>query len=287
MKRLIAVIPFIIVLTSCSKGFVENEDNKKYNENVAEIKAYNESNNLGLTESQSTGIFWKKTEEVASPKYATQDLALHVAFSLKTLDGQIIFQQTVSDSSFFDASIAASVYTGFLFAVSTLGEGEKGVYYLPASAAYGASPPSGTPLMAYQVTVLEMEMVKHYNEFGLIDLFIKRNGLRDPEITDIGVRIIRTENRPATGGLLPGDQVKVKYKGYFLDKKVFDEGEILVTLGAKGVIEGFEDGVANMRIGEQSTIIIPWAKAYGAAGNSGVPPYSTLVFDLEILSKEN
>ncbi|MFT7247749.1 MAG: FKBP-type peptidyl-prolyl cis-trans isomerase [Psychromonas sp.] len=287
MKRFIAVIPFIIVLSSCSKDFVENQDASKFTENVAQIKAYNESNNLDLIESPSTGIFWKKTKEVESPKYATPDLALHVAFTLKTLGGQIIFQQTVADSSFFDASIAASVYTGFLFAVSSLGEGEKGIYYLPAAAAYGSSPPPGTTLLPYEVTVLEMEMVKHYNEFGLIDLYIKRNGLREPEITDIGVHIIRTENRPSTGNLLPGDKVKVKYKGYLLNKKVFDEGEILVTLGAKGVIEGFEDGVANMRVGEQSTIIIPWARAYGAAGNSGVPPYSTLAFDLEILSKEN
>ncbi len=287
MRRLVAGITLLVAISSCTKEFTEDEETMRFTENVAELKAYNETNNLGLTESPSTGIFWKKTQEVATPKYATGDLALHIAFTLKTLDGQILFQKTEADSSFFDANVATSVYTGFLFAVSSLGEGEKGIYYLPAAMAYGASPPPGTALLPYQVTVLEMEVLKHYNEFDLIELYIMRNGLREPEITDLGTRIIRTENRPATGGLLAGDQVKVKFKGYFLDNKVFDEGEVLVTLGANSVVKGFEDGVANMRIGEQSTIIVPWANGYGAAGNSAVPPFTTLVFDLEILSKEN
>jgi len=286
MKKVIAVVGLFTVLFSCGKKFIENEGEVKQAENVKQIRALNTSKNLGLTEHVPTGVFWKKTKSVASPKYPTSDLSIHLAYSLKTLDGTELFNITPADSNFFGLNNAANVFQGFIIAVNSLGEGEKGIFYLPSNLVFGGKPPSNLVINPWEVTVLELELLKFYNEAGLIDLFVANRNLNKPEVTEKGVRIIRTDNRPPTGDLKIGDVVTVAYKGYFLNGKEFDKGQLEVAIGSGNVIPGFEDGVAHMRIGEKSTIIIPWALGYGAAGTNSIPPYATLVFDLEIVSKK-
>ncbi len=64
-----------------------------------------------------------------------------------------------------------------------------------------------------------------------------------------------------------GDNVKVYYKGTLEDGTVFDqspEGEPLsFTVGSGQVIEGFDEAVTGMKIGESKTVYIPVEKAYG------------------------
>lgn len=64
-----------------------------------------------------------------------------------------------------------------------------------------------------------------------------------------------------------GDSVKVHYKGTLSDGEVFDSSEgrepLGFTIGGGQVIEGFEDGVLGMEVGEKKTVNIPCAKAYG------------------------
>jgi peptidyl-prolyl cis-trans isomerase A (cyclophilin A) len=56
-------------------------------------------------------------------------------------------------------------------------------------------------------------------------------------------------------------------------------------LGQGQVIQGWEEGIALMQEGEQARLIIPSYLAYGPKGAGGgmIPPYSTLVFDVELL----
>lgn len=64
-----------------------------------------------------------------------------------------------------------------------------------------------------------------------------------------------------------GDSVKVHYKGTVSDGEVFDSSEgrdpLGFTVGSGQVIEGFEEGVVGMEVGEVRTVNIPCAKAYG------------------------
>ena len=49
------------------------------------------------------------------------------------------------------------------------------------------------------------------------------------------------------------------------------------------LIAGFEEGVLKMRVGEKAALILPSKIAYGVNGNSTIPPYSPLYFEVEIV----
>jgi peptidylprolyl isomerase len=88
-------------------------------------------------------------------------------------------------------------------------------------------------------------------------------------------------------GAMPsaGSRVNVRYSGFLLDGTPFDAGEIPFVLGQRAVIQGWDEGIAMMQVGDQRKLIIPPELAYGAAGRPPViPENSTLVFDVELLS---
>ncbi len=64
-----------------------------------------------------------------------------------------------------------------------------------------------------------------------------------------------------------GDKVKVHYTGTLDDGTVFDSSEgkepLEFTIGEGGIIKGFEDGVRNMKLEEEKTIMIKPEDAYG------------------------
>ena len=87
-----------------------------------------------------------------------------------------------------------------------------------------------------------------------------------------------------------GHTVEVHYVGVaWSDKQQFDaswdRGQTFkFGLGRGMVIQGWDQGVAGMKVGGQRTLVIPPELGYGARGAGGViPPNATLVFDVELL----
>ena len=87
-----------------------------------------------------------------------------------------------------------------------------------------------------------------------------------------------------------GQRVTVHYEGRLTDDTVFDASRprgqpFSFTIGAGQVIQGWDQGVAGMKVGEMRRLTIPAELGYGAAGAGGViPPNATLVFDVELVS---
>ena len=54
-------------------------------------------------------------------------------------------------------------------------------------------------------------------------------------------------------------------------------------LGQDLVIPGWEEGIATMKKGEKARLVCPSNLAYGPEGTKGIPPFSTLIFDIEMI----
>jgi len=85
---------------------------------------------------------------------------------------------------------------------------------------------------------------------------------------------------------LATDEVMVHYHGTMIDGTVFDSsvdrGEP-ISFPLDGVIPGWTEGLQLMRVGDKFRFFIPSELAYGASGAGPIPPFSTLIFDVELL----
>lgn len=85
------------------------------------------------------------------------------------------------------------------------------------------------------------------------------------------------------------DKVKVNYKGTLIDGKVFDSSydrKEPAVFPVGGVIRGWQEALQLMPVGSKWKIYIPQELAYGARSQNPIPPFSTLVFEVELLSIE-
>lgn len=93
-----------------------------------------------------------------------------------------------------------------------------------------------------------------------------------------------------------GMSVTVHYTGWLYDASAKDKhgskfdssrdhgAPFTFKLGAGQVIEGWDQGVAGMKVGGKRTLLIPASLGYGARGAGGdIPPNASLVFEVELL----
>ncbi len=106
--------------------------------------------------------------------------------------------------------------------------------------------------------------------------------------TDSGLRY-KIINKGSGKNAEKGKTVSVHYKGMLPNGKVFDSSferkkPIDFTLGAGQVIEGWDEGIQLLQVGDKARFVIPPHIGYGSAGAGGViPPNATLVFDVELV----
>ncbi len=89
-------------------------------------------------------------------------------------------------------------------------------------------------------------------------------------------------------GLRPNltDSVLVHYTGRFIDGRVFETtipSQHPISFTPMGVIQGWQEGLLLMKEGGSARFFIPYQMAYGASGSGMIEPFSTLVFDIELL----
>ena len=121
------------------------------------------------------------------------------------------------------------------------------------------------------------------------EAFLAENAKREGvKVTESGLQY---EVLEATIGQKPKatDKVRVHYEGTLIDGTVFDSsverGEPIV-FGLNQVIKGWTEGVQLMPIGSKFRFYIPQELGYGAQAAGSIPPYSTLIFEVELLGIE-
>ncbi len=83
------------------------------------------------------------------------------------------------------------------------------------------------------------------------------------------------------------DKVKVNYEGFLLNGTKFDSSldrDTAIEFTLNQVIPGWTEGVQLMSVGAKYKFFVPYELAYGERGaGQTIPPYSTLIFDVELL----
>jgi len=159
--------------------------------------------------------------------------------------------------------------------------GEKRHLVIPYALAYGEKgrnpviPPKSD--LVFDVELVDFEIVVPPKAFDVSG--------KDTITTVSGLQYIKVKE---TNGrqVVVGDTVTIYYSGYFVDGKLFDSSvergdSIMLLVGKKMVIPGWDEGLQLLKEGEKARFIIPYKLAYGDQGRMPViPPKSDLIFDV-------
>jgi FKBP-type peptidyl-prolyl cis-trans isomerase FkpA len=111
-----------------------------------------------------------------------------------------------------------------------------------------------------------------------------------------GAPYSQVDLRLGTGAdAVSGKNVVVNYTGWLYDPTKTDgkglqfdtsagTTPLTFTLGSGQVIQGFDRGVTGMKVGGARRVVIPPSLGYGASRNNSIPPYATLVFEVELVA---
>lgn len=138
--------------------------------------------------------------------------------------------------------------------------------------------------------LMQEQETRAQQEDILLENYLTENNINTPA-ENSGLIIIVEEQgdgpKPETGQF-----VDVHYTGTLLDGTVFDSsverGEpFRFNLGRGQVIRGWDEGVSKLNVGSKAKLIIPSHLAYGdQARGQHIKPYSTLIFEIELLGAE-
>ena len=142
----------------------------------------------------------------------------------------------------------------------------------------------------------EMEKARDA-EPELIASYVKDNNIKaQPNAKGLYVIVKKKGNGPTVAA---GREVRISYTGRLLDGTVFDSSNeadcqahglqchepLTYVVGQMSLIPGWDEGVMGQPEGSQLQLIIPSAMGYGSQGAGQlIPPYSPLVFDIDIVS---
>jgi FKBP-type peptidyl-prolyl cis-trans isomerase len=133
----------------------------------------------------------------------------------------------------------------------------------------------------------EAYMAKAENaEDSLINKYLTENKIT-VKPTESGLYIVIKEKGKGAK-IKKGDNIEVKYKGMFTDGRVFDASDksptpVVFPIGVQQVISAWDEAVLTMNVGTKILLVTPSKMAYGSRGSQAIPPFSPLVFEIEVI----
>jgi FKBP-type peptidyl-prolyl cis-trans isomerase len=125
--------------------------------------------------------------------------------------------------------------------------------------------------------------------------FIAFAGCNNSPTTPTQIAFSQTDLRAGAGAeAVSGKVLKVNYTGWLYDPSKPDQKGLIFdssigrdtfafTLGAGQVIKGWDEGLVGLRVGGLRKLVIPSSMAYGGVRTFAIPPYATLLFEVELL----
>jgi FKBP-type peptidyl-prolyl cis-trans isomerase len=194
----------------------------------------------------------------------------------------MLYKGTLKDGKVFDENMggdkppfafrlgAGQVIKGWDEGLAGMKVGGERILTIPSDLAYGSKGAGGVIPPDAQLT---------------FDVKMLRIDKKDAK-PHIEVKELKGGTGPASK---EGDTVKVHYKGMYLNGLKFDSSydrnePLEATIGKTKFIAGFTQGITGMKLGEKRRVTIPYALGYGERHRDPIPPLSTLVFELEMMS---
>jgi peptidylprolyl isomerase len=251
----------------------------------------------------ASGVYYMETLK-GKGKVPEKDDFVQVHFTVSLLTGEKIF--STRDMGKTEEFQFGSKYenAGFQEAVGMMSKGGKAEALVPSGMAFGPTG-AGDLIQPYTSLHYELEIVDiqtpaqheankkaeaqkmQSEESRLLGKYLAESGISTkPQASGL----IYIERQKGTGPrAISGNKVQVHYIGKLLDGSIFDSSydrgqPFEFTLGRKAVIDGWDEGIALMNESGKATLVIPSKLAYKDRGaGDRIPPYATLIFEVELV----
>ncbi|MGB4397867.1 MAG: FKBP-type peptidyl-prolyl cis-trans isomerase [Daejeonella sp.] len=269
------------IIVACEKEYdtIEVIDDRN-------IAAYIQANKLNMVEYQNSGIYY----EVINPgtgedvQYSDQ---LPLIFTIKSLDGQYSALDTFNVSNRYYNFLGYFNPEGVRIGIKEVLKKKSGTIrmIIPSRSAFGRNGVGtipGNASLDLTVKVLDKSKLPAYEDFT-IQKYMAANSLTGFTKTASG--LYYKIDAPGTGSPIALDStIKAEYEGKLLNGTVFDKTSpgSPATFLLSTVVKGWQEAIPLIKEGGTIRMILPSPLAYGLEGNTGIPAFSALFFNVKI-----
>lgn len=267
-------------------------------------------------EKTETGIYYQNHKEGDQASVIKEGDVLFISQVMYTEKDSLLFDSRKMDKSQgpYAVQIGKPMYPGDMFdALKMMHVGDSSTFCLKVSDMWGKGykkpiPPflDSASYIKYSIRIdsvyskekveklqqeqmaMQQEMMKRYQtmEDSLLSTYLTANKIT-AKPTQTGLYFI--EKKKGRGALVQeGDSVTVAYKGMFTDGTVFDSSEghpeaFTFAAGRQMVIAAWDEALMKMSVGTKALLICPSNISYGPYGYGSIPPFTPLVFEMELV----
>jgi len=280
MRKFIYLFSIITVLSSCNindfnvsdsgveyKFIEQNNDSSKINIGdivVLDLKYTTENDSLLFDSREETNRFRMRINE---SKY---DGSIDEALAMMHVGDSAIFKVNAMD--FYVLSRGMKTRPDFI------SPDEKLIFYVRIKSIMDVS--------IFNKEKKLSDLSKADQETELLNTYLKNANIT---IKPSNTGLYYIEEKQGSGdNPQPGDTLVINYTGKFINGQIFDTSlkrgkPIKIRYGFGAVIKGWEEGLSKMKKGGKAQFIIPSHLAYGDKEFGPIPPFSTLIFDIELV----
>ncbi|MVM40724.1 FKBP-type peptidylprolyl isomerase [Spirosoma sp. HMF3257] len=279
-------------LSSCQKEDVGLSDDQILESNKADILDYAARKSLGGSMT-STGVYYalnKASGSTVAPGVG-QEVEFNYKLYLLSRNSANAVIETFVDSTY--ATKSSYVYIvantpGLTEGLLKMNEGDQSYILLPSTYAFGRTGAGNGVIPPNSPVRIDVKMKRARTEDQQIDEYLTANKLTPTEVTQSGLRFVRTLTNSAGATTTPTQTLTIKYRGQLLRAtSAFDStGTGTYSSVASQFVPGFAEGLAKLRVGEKATIVFPSKIGYGSTGYQVIPAYAPLRFDIELVSAQ-
>ena len=253
----------------------------------------------------SSGLKYQFITDVESEKPEIDDIMImHMMYS--TSYDSVLFNSKIERDSFHVVLVEPTFIGGVEEGFAMMSPGDSVVFKVSADSVYEKTFYQSLPEylsigdeLTFNVKMLGLIRRSVYDSLELANDIEARRAefeLIDQYMAEKNLEIMPTENglyylslKEGSGELAKkGDTITANYTGSLLNGKVFDSSDwkdepFTFIMGNDMVLPGWEEGLPLMRKGGKALMLLPSDLAFGARHVGEVPPYSSLLFEIEIL----